>query len=319
MLYPNMYHQFNIHGMKQLMKLKPTLMLLIITALSLPISGQSFPPISEDIKSAITDAIPTKASTAPLESRRILVFWKCEGFVHNSIPHANFAVQAMAKKTGAFQVDLTNSYEAFNADNLAKYDAIILNNTTHMKFPEATQLNAFLDFVSSGNGLIGFHAASDNFGRHPKARDLIGGQFNGHPWGAGGTWAFKLDDPKHRLNEAFGGKGFWHSDEIYQYKPESYVGGDTLRILVSLDMNQKEVSGRINDGPREVPVSWIRAADQGRVFYTNFGHRQETFRNPVILRHMLDGIQYALGDLKADAAPTSKAGKKDFALAPEKN
>ncbi len=301
--------------------------LIVLATLTAPLQAQSewekkkaqsFPPVPEEIKAEITAAIPEKAAAKPKEERRILLFWRCEGFIHNSIPHGNFAMQAMAEKTGAFKVDLADSYEVFTPENLAKYDGIILNNTTHMQFPEASQLNAFLDFIANGNGLIGFHAASDNFGRHPEARALVGGQFNGHPWGAGGTWAFKLDDPGHRLNQAFEGKGFWHTDEIYQYNPESYVGTDTLRILVSLDMNQKAVSERIKDGPREVPVSWLRTADQGRVFYTNFGHRQETFRNPVILQHMLDGIQYALGDLEADATPTAKAGELQAALAPAK-
>jgi hypothetical protein len=104
--------------------------------------------------------------------------------------------------------------------------------------------------------------------------------------------------------------------EIYQYKPESYEGTDVLRLLVSLDMSKKEVSDRIDDGPREVPVSWIRTAGDGRVFYTNFGHREDTFRNPMILKHMLDGIQYALGDLEADGTATSKAAPKEPALAP---
>ena len=280
---------------------------------------KSFPPVPEDIQSLITEAVPAQAAAEAKKDRRILLFWRCEGFIHNSIPHGNFAVQAMAKKTGAFQVDLADSYDVFTTANLAKYDAVLLNNTTHMKFPEASQLNAFLDFVAEGNGLIGFHAASDNFGRHPEARALVGGQFNGHPWGAGGTWAFKLDDPGHRLNQVFKGEGFWHTDEIYQYNPESYVGTDTLRVLVSLDMSQKVVSERINDGPREVPVSWVRSAGKGRVFYTNLGHRQETFRNPIILQHMLDGIQYALGDLEADATPTSKAGNLKAAMAPPKS
>jgi len=301
------------------MKLKTLFAAWTLTLLSTSLHAQNFQPIPDDIQAAISEAVPSKASATPAKERRILVFWKCEGFVHSSIPHGNAAVQAMSKKTGAFQVDLTNTYDVFTPENLAQYDAVLLNNTTHMQFPEASQLNAFLDFVSNGKGLIGFHAASDNFGRHPEARALIGGQFNGHPWNAGGTWAFKLDDPKHRLNQSFDGKGFWHTDEIYQYNPESYVGTDTLRVLVSLDMNQKVVSERINDGPREVPVSWIRTADKGRVFYTNFGHREETFRNPVMLQHMLDGIQYALGDLEADATPTAKMAERTAALAPEKN
>ena len=43
----------------------------------------------------------------------------------------------------------------------------------------------------------------------------------------------QADDPKHKLNQAFGGKGFWHQDEIYQYKPESYVGTGTLASLLA--------------------------------------------------------------------------------------
>ena len=224
----------------------------------------------------------------------------------------------MARKTGAFEVDLADTYDVFTKENLEQYDGILLNNTTHLQFPEPSQLNAFLDFVSGGKGLAGFHAASDNFGRHPRALSLVGGIFGGHPWNAGGEWAFKLDDPDHVLNRAFDGKGFWHKDEIYQYKPASYEGPENLRLLVSLDMNQDAVSGRINDGPREVPVSWIRTAGDGRVFYTNFGHREDTFQNRAILQHMLDGIQYALGDLEADATPTAKDSPKEPALAPSK-
>jgi type 1 glutamine amidotransferase len=83
-------------------------------------------------------------------------------------------------------------------------------------------------------------------------------------------------------------------------------------------MKQAEVSKLIKDGPREVPVSWLRKAGDGRVFYTNFGHREDTFAKPAILKHMLDGIQYALGDLEADATPTAEAGTKQPALSPAK-
>jgi len=277
-----------------------------------------FKPIPEKTRAAINQAVPDTATAKPKKERRVLVFYRCGGFVHQSIPFGNVAVQAMGDKTDAFSVDLADTYDVFTSENLAKYDCILLNNTTHMQFPEATQLNAFLDFISKGKGLAGFHAASDNFGRHPEALAMVGGIFNGHPWGAGGTWAFKLDDPEHALNQVFEGKGFWHQDEIYQYKPESYVGPETLRVLVSLDMSKNAVSDRIKDGPREVPVSWVRKAGDGRVFYTNFGHRAETFQNPVILQHMLDGIQYAIGDLEIDDAPTAKAAKATPALAPEK-
>jgi type 1 glutamine amidotransferase len=280
--------------------------------------AERFKPVTDQQRQAIADAVPDKPTAKPNKERRVLMFYRCEGFIHTSIPHGNVAVQEMARKTGAFSVDLADTYDVFTKENLAQYDLILLNNTTHMQFPEASQLNAFLDFVASGKGLAGFHAASDNFGRHPEALSMVGGIFNGHPWGAGGTWAFKLDDPDHVLNRAFDGNGFWHQDEIYQYKPESYAGTETLRVLVSLDMSKEAVSDRIDDGPREVPVSWIRTAGDGRVFYTNFGHREETFKHPAILRHMLDGIQYALGDLEADATPTAKISPREPSPAPQK-
>ena len=280
--------------------------------------ADSFKPLSAEQKAAIENAVPTAAAAKPKKARRLLVFYRCEGFIHSSIPHANLALETMCKKTGAFNVDLADTYDVFNTENLKQYDGILLNSTTGMQFPKPEQQNAFLDFVSGGKGLAGIHAASDNFGRHPECRAIVGGEFGGHPWNAGGNWAFKLDDPEHVLNKAFGGKGFWHSDEIYQYKPETYVGTKLLRVLVSLDMKQDEVSKIINDGPREVPVSWLRKAGDGRDYYTNFGHRDDTFTKPAILQHMLDGIQYALGDLEADATPTAEAGPKQAALAPAK-
>ena len=39
------------------------------------------------------------------------------------------------------------------------------------------------------------------------------------------------------------------------------------------------------------------------MFYSAFGHDFHVYWAPAILRHWLDGIQYALGDLKADATP----------------
>ncbi len=278
--------------------------------------AKRFKGLSDQQLGEIAAAVPESATAKPKKTRRILVFYRCGGFIHNSIPFGNAALQELGKRTEAFEVDLADTYDVFTKDNLDQYDCIVLNNTTNMQFPEAAQMNAFLDFIAAGKGLAGIHAASDNFGRHPECRAIVGGEFGGHPWGAGGRWAFKLDDPSHVLNKAFGGKGFWHTDEIYQYKPDTFVGTDVLRVLVSLDMSQSKVSERIKDGPREVPVSWVRKAGDGRVFYTNFGHREDTYKNPVILRHILDGIQYALGDLEADDVPTGKIGNIDPALAP---
>ncbi len=289
-----------------------------------------FKPVTTEQKNSMREAIPGQATVAPKKARRILVFFRCETFIHTSIPWGNYCLEEMGRKTGAFKADFADEYSVFSKANLAKYDAVVFNNTTSLAFENDTQRDALMDFVKAGKGIAGIHAAGDNFYKWKLAASMIGGQFNGHPWTAGGNWGFKLDDPTHPLNKAFAAKGFWHTDEIYQYKPDTYAGEENLRILVSLDMSKTEVTSVLENkrfekykeqygkGPREVPVSWLREFQGGRVFYTNLGHREDTYTKKNVVQHYLDGIQYALGDLQADATPTAKAGKKKPALAPAK-
>ena len=53
-------------------------------------------------------------------------------------------------------------------------------------------------------------------------------------------------------------------------------------------------------------MSWIREYGKGRVFYTSLGHNAHIYWNAPLLQHMLAGIQYALGDLQADATPSNQ-------------
>jgi len=282
---------------------------------------------NDEQKKLIAEAVPAKATAKPAKARKILAMYRCEGFIHTSIPFANHALEQMAAKTGAYSIDIVDTYDVFTADNLAKYDAILFNNTTGLK-PDADQQKAILGFVNGGGGIVGIHAAADNFGSWPEGVAMIGGIFNGHPWNAGGKWAFKNEDPQSPLNAAFKGKGFWHTDEIYWYKPESFQGRERLRVLLSLDMskaeNQKPLENEktkatltVAPDQVDVPVSWCRKIGEGRLFFTNLGHRDETFWHPEVLLHLLDGIQYALGDLEADATPSAKANLGAPVLAPE--
>lgn len=292
------------------------------------LKSERLKPLTAEQKKLIEEALPAAATAEPKKKRHILVFYRCEGFIHTSIPAGNLALERLGAKTGAFTAEIRDDYAAFDAANLAKYDAVVFNNTTNLSFENPAHRAALLDFANGGKGIVGIHAASDSFGAWPEGVAMMGGQFNGHPWTAGGTWAFKLDDAKHVLNESFDGNGFWHTDEIYQYKPDTFVGPEKLRILVSLDMSKAKNTDLLKDpkfakfneiyggGEREVAVSWMRKIGDGRLFYTNFGHREETFWKPSMLRHYLDGIQYALGDLEADATPTKAAEGLRPALAP---
>jgi type 1 glutamine amidotransferase len=270
--------------------------------LNLSASAQTtVPDIAAAELAKIETAMPAKATAKPKKARKILVFWRCEGFFHGGgIAGGNKAIELMATKTGAYTADVSREYEVFEAANLAKYDAVVLNNTTGLKLSDAQQ-QALLAFVRSGKGVIGIHAATDNFNQWPDGAKMLGALFNGHPWGGGGTWAFKLDEPSHPLAKAFGGKGFKLKDEIYEMK-EPYSRAN-CRVLVSLDLTDAATGGKGTRADKDFAVAWIRKEGEGRVFYCSLGHDTNVFQEPAILRFYLDGIQYALGDLAADATP----------------
>jgi len=264
-------------------------------------------PLPPDDVEKISKALPEKAPAVPQTPRKLLVFWRCEGFAHASIPYGNKLLELLAQKTGAFSATLSTNYADFSTENLKNYDGVLLNNTTHLKLND-TQKQALLDFVNHGKGLIGIHAASDNFGDWPDGVALIGGQFDGHPWTGGGTWAFKLDDASHPLNISFDGKGFVLKDEIYQIKGP--YARTSHHVLISLDMgdarNQKVDQKKIHRADKDFAVAWIKRTGQGRTFYCSLGHNPEVYWNPAVVAHYLAGIQYALGDLAVNDAPSAQ-------------
>ena len=270
----------------------------------------------------IREAAPEKPTVRPARPRKMLVFWRCEGFYHRSIPVVNEALKIMGQKTGAYEVTVcTDDYSVFTPEKLRQFDAVCLNNTTHLKFhPQETpeRCKALMDFVKGGKGIIGVHAATDNFYDWPKgkgwseASEMMGGKFTGHPWTSGGTWAFKIDDPDHPLMAAFEGKGFKISDEIYRTDAPLY-SRSKQRVLMSLDMSDPTTAGArgVKPSDDDTGITWIKTWGKGRMFYCSLGHNDHIFWTPMILQHYLDGIQFAMGDYEVDTTPKplASAGK----------
>lgn len=274
---------------------------------SKPKPAKVLTPVTPEFLADINAAAPAKAPATPAKPRKVLVCWKCEGFFHaKGIPAGNEAMKILGRKTGAWEVTVvTDEYKYFAPAELKQFDAVILNNTTHLQLsPE--QKAALLDFVKSGKGLAGIHSASDNFADWPEGSEMIGGLFDGHPWGANGTWALKLDEPAHAIVKAFDGKNFKIKDEIYQFK--GAYSREKCRVLISVDPSDEATRSRPNQKreDKDNAVCWLRPYGAGRVFYCSLGHNAEVFTHPSVLGTYLAGIQYALGDLKCDDSPSKK-------------
>ena len=95
-------------------------------------------------------------------------------------------------------------------------------------------------------------------------------------------------------------------DEIYQVKGP--YSRETHRVLLSLDLEKsgEPNSDEIHRTDGDFAPAWIKPYGDGRVFYCGLGHDHDLFWNPVILRFLLDGIQFATGDLEADMTPSAR-------------
>ena len=271
------------------------------------------------ISQAITDAVPDTPYARPAHPRKMLLFTLTRGYRHESIAVGVQALQTLGEKTGAFEIVHSEDPAMFEPQRLIQFDAVCMLNTTGELFtpPDIDELEpdarakadrlarrwkqSLLDFVAGGGGLIGIHAATDCFYKWPGYGDLMGGYFNGHPWHEEVTVV--VEEPSHPLCAPFTTPSFQITDEIYQFRtPYSRL---RQRVLLSLDADRADLRRKgIRRTDRDFAVSWVRTYGAGRVFYCSLGHRDEIYWNPAILRHYLAGIQFAMGDLPADATPS---------------
>ncbi|TVQ00729.1 MAG: DUF1080 domain-containing protein [Planctomycetaceae bacterium] len=297
------------------MLFRPLWLVLGLILVSVPSTGWG--QVTPEQAERIREAAPDRPRVAVDQPRKLLVWSRSIGFQHSSIPHGAFATKVMGEKTGAWEATETTDIRMLLPENLHGFDGLVINNTTgDWITPRDTDMESFegskqeveaklrksvLDFVAGGGGLIGYHSATDSNYHWEEFGRLMGGYFNAHPWHE--EIGVVVQEPDHVLSDVFTADRFRITDEIYQFK-EPY-SRQRLRVLKTLDTETSNMDKRdIRRDDGDFAISWIRTYGKGRVFYGSLGHREEIFWNPQIMRYYRDGIQYALGDLDADALPS---------------
>lgn len=298
--------------------MKPTLLLPLASAAAAfflvaagPDNEQAPPGAAE----AIAKALPEKAFAKPAKPRKVLIFSKTAGFRHASIPTGKLALTELGKKTGAFETVISDDLENFEPKTIDQFDAIVFLSTTMDPFSPTEGMTddqkkdaekrserlkkSLMSFVKGGKGFVGIHAATDTFYNWSDYGDMIGGYFDGHPWGAGQEVSIKVEpgQEKHPLVAMFEGKNQDFKEEIYQFK-EPY-NSKKYHMLLRLDTEKTDMTvNGVKRTDKDFGVAWARSWGKGRVFYCSIGHNHEMYWNPVILSHYLAGIQWAIGDFK---------------------
>ncbi len=216
---------------------------------------------------------------------RILVFSKTTVFRHTSIPAGQAALIKMGKEKG-FAVDTTEDASKFTEENLKRYNAVIFLSTTGDVL-NAEQQNAFERFIQAGGGYLGIHAAADTEYDWPWYGKLAGAYFESHPNNPNvkkGT--FVTVDKTHPAS-SFLPDRFEREDEFYSYKQIS----PAIKVLMTID--EKTYTGGTNGDYH--PMSWYQEYDGGRAFYTSMGHTDKSFEEPLMVRHLWEGLKYVMG------------------------
>ncbi|MDO8542881.1 MAG: ThuA domain-containing protein [Opitutaceae bacterium] len=211
----------------------------------------------------------------------------------------------------ALMPKLAQALQKLSPANLKNYDAVIFASTTgDLPLPDK---QGFVDWIASGKGFIGVHAAADTFEKtarfagFPPYITMLGGAFMTH--GPQVSVDCNNEDPAHAACKHLP-KTWTLFDEIYEFKEfeRSKVHG-----LLSLDKHPQ------NKAPGYHGIAWNKMHGKGRVFYTALGHREDVWdpnykdnngarKNPPEIakqfqQHVLGGILWALGLAPGDAKP----------------
>lgn len=216
---------------------------------------------------------------------KILIFSKTMGYKHKSIPTGIDTIKKLGSENN-FSVDTTTNGDLFTDENLKKYSAIVFLSTTGNVL-DYQQEAAFERYIQSGGGFVGIHAATDteyDWGWYGK---LVGGYFQSHPSGTPES-NFVIKDKNFGATNFFTDSIWTRTDELYNFDKFN----TDVNVLVTVDESTYE-GGTMGDFH---PMSWYHEYDGGRAFYTAAGHTDESFSEELFLKHLLGGIQYAIGE-----------------------
>jgi type 1 glutamine amidotransferase len=142
----------------------------------------------------------------------------------------------------------------------------------------------------------------------PEFNKLIGGFFKFH-WSDPQLITVKIDDPKSPLTAMFHGDEFEIHDETYTFAQDSF-SRTNVHVLTSIDYAKMSDADKAKEktprADQDYALSYIHREGKGRVFYEGHGHNERVYANTPMLEHIRAGIQYVLGDLKADDSPSKK-------------
>jgi len=233
---------------------------------------------------------------------RALIFSRTTGFRHTeSIERGTAALAEL------ICVDATEDPAVFSDAELAGYDVVIWLSTSGDVL-DADQRAAFERYIRAGHGYVGIHSAADTEYDWPWYGGLVGASFRDHP---GGDVNPQFQVATINVEDRFSAAtsmlpARWTREEEW-YSFTSNPRRD-VHVLLAVDERTYDPRGYGEPGGSppmgDHPIAWCRHYDGGRSFYTALGHKGEYWSEPLLLGHVLGGIEMAAG--RAPLPPASR-------------
>jgi type 1 glutamine amidotransferase len=256
---------------------------------------------------AVTVALAVACgATAQEKKRRLLVIGQSKGYQHESISTAMVALYNLGRGSGRwetyFRTDctaITKKPLKWGAKNLNDFDAVAFFTDGDLDMDDSQKADLLAFIRDDGKGFIGIHSAAITFLSWPEYGKMLGGRFDGHPWGVFNA-PLVVEDPDFPGMRPLG-REFTLEDEIYQIKDFSR---DRVRVLLRLDPSKVDLSKqgvRRQDG--DFAVIWARNFGKGRVLYNGLGHTPAVWDRPEIQSMWLELVGWSMGLTPGDATP----------------
>jgi uncharacterized protein len=212
----------------------------------------------------------------------VLVFSKTSGYRHNSISTGIKMLSDLAQERN-WILTATENADLFTPEFLKTFDVVVFLNPTGDILNEQQQKN-FEEFMATGKGFVGIHAAADCEYDWSWYGHQNGAFFKTHPPAQTGTVIFENTD--HASMVPFKGMQTYRTfDEWYSFKENPRA---KVHVLARLDETSLNAATLKDDKWKMVdhPLIWYQEIGNSRSFYTVFGHTPEAFENPKIKEHI---------------------------------
>jgi len=212
----------------------------------------------------------------------VLIFSKTKAFRHECIGPGSTALQSYFNKYGITSI-LTEDSSVFTKAGLKDFDVVMFFQTTGNVLDSLQQI-AFQDYIRSGKGFVGVHAAADTEYDWPWYGALLGAYFSSHPDIQAA--ALQKVDTSHLSCKHLPDR-WTRTDEWYNFKEAPR----DVSVLLTIDESTYQGG---NMGANH-PMAWCHPFEGGRAFYTELGHTVESYSDTMFLEHVRQGVIWASG------------------------